>query len=200
MNDIIFLGGEDADNNIVIYDPEKNVLSLNQEYKNIKIKLSNKNFYCINKEHYVALPSTLPIKKEIAVVNIINQNIRLIDFEISKGKNNIKLKNNNIIEKKEKTVGNIFVNAKIHERLRFDIQPEIVEVQKLSYEMKGDNPNEKEIIRMEFNSELNKDNIFNKNKRRENKKNIFYLSDDIVYNNFVNLVVKKIKKNLNFKK
>ena len=198
-NDIIFLGGENADNNIVIYNPEKNELCLNQENKNVKIKLSDKNFYCINKEHYISLPSTISIKKEIAVFNIIKQNIRLMAFEISKGKSNIKLKNDLINEKKEKTVGNIFVNAKIHERLRFDIQPEIVEVQKLSYEMKSDITNEKEIIKMEFNPELSKEEIFNKNKRKENKKNIFYLSDDIVYNNFVNLVVKKIKKNLNVK-
>lgn len=198
-NDIIFLGGEDDDNNIVIYNPEKNELCLNQENKNVKIKLSDKNFYCINKEHYISLPSTISIKKEIAVFNIIKQNIRLIAFEISKGKSNIKLKNDLINEKKEKTVGNIFVNAKIHERLRFDIQPEIVEVQKLSYEMKSNITNEKEIIKMEFNPELNKEEIFNRNKRKENKKNIFYLSDDIVYNNFVNLVVKKIKKNLNVK-
>ena len=198
-NDIIFLGGEDADNNIVIYNPEKNELYLNQENKNVKIKLSDKNFYCINKEHYISLPSTISIKKEIAVFNIIKQNIRLMAFEISKGKSNIKLKKDLINEKKEKTVGNIFVNAKIHERLRFDIQPEIVEVQKLSYEMKSDITNEKEIIKMEFNPELSKEEIINKNKRKENKKNIFYLSDDIVYNNFVNLVVKKIKKNLNVK-
>ena len=198
-NDIIFLGGEDADNKIVIYNPEKNELCLNQENKNVKIKLSDKNFYCINKEHYISLPSTISIKKEIAVFNIIKQNIRLMAFEISKGKSNIKLKNDLINEKKEKTVGNIFVNAKIHERLRFDIQPEIVEVQKLSYEMKCDITNEKEIIKMEYNPELSKEEIFNKNKRKENKKNIFYLSDDIVYNNFVNLVVKKIKKNLNVK-
>ena len=198
-NDIIFLGGEDADNNIIIYDPEKNILSINKENKNIKIELSDKNFYCINKEHYISLPSTMPIKKEIAVVNINKYNIRLIDFEISKGKNNIKLKNNFINEKKEKTVGNIFVNAKIHERLRFDIQPEIVETQKLSYEMKGDISNEKEIIKMEFNPEFNEDEFTIKNKKRENKKNIFYLADDIIYNNFENFVVKKIKKNLNVK-
>ena len=190
-NDILFIGGEDADDNIVIYNPENNILFFNNEHNNIKIKLSDKYFYNINKEHSIALPLSLSTKKEIAVVNTFKKSIRLIDFEISHGRSKVQLKNNDTNEKKEKTVGNIFVKAKIHERLRFDIQPEIVEAQKLSFEMKGDNLNEKEIIEMEFNPQLNKDKNVNKNKKKENKKNIFYLSGDILYNNLVNLIVKK---------
>ena len=198
-NDIIFLGGEDADNKIVIYDPIKNSLSFQNEHENIKVKLSDKNFYCVNKEHYIALPSSLSLKKEIAVVNIIKKSIRLINFEISLGKNKIQLKNNDIIDKEEKSVGNIFVNAKIHERLRFDIQPQISEAQKLSFETKEDNLNEKSIIQIEYKPELEKEEVFNKITKREKKKNIFYVSNDIVYNNFVNLIVKKIKRKFKVK-
>ena len=190
-NDILFIGGEDADENMVIYNPENNVLFFNNEHNNIKIKLSDKYFYNINKEHSIALPLSLSTKKEIAVVNTFKKSIRLIDFEISHGRSKVQLKNNDTNEKKEKTVGNIFVKAKIHERLRFDIQPEIVEAQKLSFEMKDNNLNEKEIIEMEFNPQLTKDKNINKNKKKENKKNIFYLSGDILYNNLVNLIVKK---------
>ena len=172
-NDIIFLGGEDA---------------FQKEHENIKVKLSDKIFYCVNKEHYIALPSSLSIKKEIAVVNIIKKSIRLINFEISLGKNKIQLKNNDINDKEEKSVGNIFVNAKIHERL-----------QKLSFETKGDNLNEKSIIKIEYKPELEKEEVFNKITKREKKKNIFYVSNDIVYNNFVNLIVKKIKRKFKVK-
>ena len=55
-NDILFIGGEDADDNIVIYNPENNILFFNNEHNNIKIKLSDKYFYNINKEHSIALP------------------------------------------------------------------------------------------------------------------------------------------------
>ena len=145
------------------------------------------------------MPSSLSLKKEIAVVNIIKKSIRLINFEISHGKNKIQLKNNDINDKEEKSVGNIFVNAKIHERLRFDIQPQISEAQKLSFETKEDNLNEKSIIKIEYKPELEKEEVFNKITKREKKKNIFYVSNDIVYNNFVNLIVKKIKRKFKVK-
>lgn len=198
-NNIIFIGGEDADNNIIIYDPIKNILSFQNEPENIKVKLSDKNFYCVNKEHYITLPSSLSIKKEIVLVNIIKKSIRLISFEISHGKNKVQLKNNDIKDKKEKSIGNIFVNAKIHERLRFDFQPQISETQKLSFETKGDNLNEKGIIKIEYNPDLEKEEEYNKIKKREKKKNIFYLSNDIVYDNFVNLIVNNIKRKLKVK-
>ena len=133
------------------------------------------------------------------MVNIIKKSIRLINFEISLGKNKIQLKNNDINDKEEKSVGNIFANAKIHERLRFDIQPQISEAQKLSFETKGDNLNEKSIIKIEYKPELEKEEVFNKITKREKKKNIFYVSNDIVYNNFVNLIVKKIKRKFKVK-
>ena len=86
----------------------------------------------------------------------------------------------------------IFVNAKIHERLRFEIQPQIVEAQKLSFDNKGNTFNENEIINMEFAPRINNDFKFYLNKKQK-KSNIFHLSNDAVYNNFVNLLVLKVK-------
>ena len=71
----------------------------------------------------------------------------------------------------------------------------IVEAEKLSFENKGDiSFKEKEIINMEFVPEINRENDLSYNKNREKKeKDKFYLSNDVVYNNFVNLFVAKIK-------
>ena len=188
-DEILFVGGEDADKNITIYDPDKNILEFNKDIKNIKVKLSDKNFYNINKEHNIALPSSLSYKKQIAVVNMVKQSIRLINFELTNGASKVQLIND---EKEiiENNIGNVFVKIKIGERKRFDIQPQIVEEQKLFFEKKEDN-NDKEIIKVEFIPNLNKEEG-NKNKINR-KKNRFYLSNDSVYNNFVNLIVEKLK-------
>ena len=186
-NEILFLGGADADKNITIYDPIRNILSIQKDKNNIKTKLSDKYFYNINKEHYIALPSSLSTKKEIAVVNIVKQSIRLIPLKINNGKIKTKIKEN---KEKEENFGNIIINAKIHERLRFEIQPEIFEAQKLSFGKNNNFGNEKEIIKIDYIPEINKD----ENKNKVNKKrNMLYVTNDNVYNNFVNLVVTKFK-------
>jgi hypothetical protein len=186
-NEILFLGGADADKNITIYDPIRNILSIQKDKNNIKTKLSDKYFYNINKEHYIALPSSLSTKKEIAVVNIVKQSIRLIPLKINNAKIKTKIKEN---KEKEENFGNIIINAKIHERLRFEIQPEIFEAQKLSFGKNNNFGNEKEIIKIDYIPEINKD----ENKNKVNKKrNMLYVTNDNVYNNFVKLVVTKFK-------
>ena len=191
-DDIIFCGGEDADINIIIYEPNNNILSCkNNNNENIKVKLSDKVFYNINKEHNIILPATLSIRKEIIVLNKIKETMRLINFDkFSNSGKKVKLKE--VLEKKEDNIGRLIVKAKIHERLRFEIQPQIVEAQKLSFDNKGNIVNEDEIINMEFNPRLNKDFESYLNKKQK-KKNEFYLSNDVVYNNFVNLLVVKMK-------
>ena len=189
-DEIIILGGEEAEINILAYDPNKNSLSLGSKINmNLKINFSDKIFYSIDKAHNIALPQTLSTKKEIVVFNRIKQSIRLIDFEKY---NNKKIKLKDEFDLKENSIGNIYVKAKIHERLRFDIQPEIVEAQKLTFEQKKDNKNDNEITNMEFIPDKNNDDFVRKNSYKEKKKkDIFYLSSDVVYNNYVNLLVEK---------
>lgn len=189
-DEIIILGGEEDEINILTYDPNKNSLSLGSKINmNLKINFSDKIFYSIDKAHNIALPQTLSTKKEIVVFNRIKQSIRLIDFEKY---NNKKIKLKDEFDLKENSIGNIYVKAKIHERLRFDIQPEIVEAQKLTFEQKKDNKNDNEIMNMEFIPDKNNDDFVRKNSYKEKKKkDIFYLSSDVVYNNYVNLLVEK---------
>ena len=191
-DDIIFCGGEDADIDIIIYEPNNNILSCkNNNNENIKVKLSEKVFYNINKEHNIILPATLSIRKEVIVLNKIKETIRLINFDkFSNSGKKVKLKE--VLDKKEDNIGRLIVKAKIHERLRFEIQPQIVEAQKLSFDNKGNIVNEDEIVNMEFIPRFNKDFESYLNKKQK-KKNGFYLSNDVVYNNFVNLLVVKMK-------
>ena len=191
--EIIFLGGEDSDPNILIYYPITNLLSGKNNNTFIKVKFSEKFLYNIDKEHNIALPADLSSKKEIVVFNKVKQTIRLINFEKYKGVGKINLKNDLDI-KQDDNPGKIIVKTKIHERLRFEIQPEIVEVQKLTFEKKRDVIDENQIIHLEFIHETNQDDSLRKNNNAEKKKkNKFYLSDDVAYNNFVNLLVEKFK-------
>ena len=146
---------------------------------NIKVKLSDKIFYDVNKEHSVALPFNLFTEKKIAVFNKIKLKLRLINLEDFDEMKKVKLKDDLKEEKESK--GEIIIKAKIHERLRFEIQPEIVEAEKLSFEKNGDIIiKEKEIINTEFVPDLNKENDLFMNKNKENKgKDKFYLSNDV---------------------
>ena len=192
-DEIIFCGGENSDINIFTYNPVDNILSIKEQSNNIKVKLSNKIFYDVNKEHSVALPSNLSEEKKIVILNKTKLKLRLINLENYDEMKKVKLKDDFDEEKESK--GEIIIKAKIHERLRFEYQPQIVEAEKLSFENKGDiNFKEKEIINMEFVPELNRENDLSYNKNREKReKDKFYLSNDVVYNNFVNLFVAKIK-------
>ena len=195
-DDIIFCGGEDVNLNIYIYEPNKNFL-LNKNgndnnHSNIKFKLSDKIFYDINKEHSLAMAANFSIKKEIIVLNKIKQKIRLINSDIFENFKKVKLKED--LGEEKKSIGKIIVKAKIHERLRFEIQPEIVEAQQLFFDKKDNIINEKEIINIEYVSKLNKDDeLYKKNNERKRKEK-FYLSNDVFYNNFVTLCVEKRKK------
>ena len=157
------------------------------------MKLSEKIFYDVNKEHSVALPFNLSEEKKIVILNKTKLKLRLINLENYDEMKKVKLKDD--LDEEKESKGEIIIKAKIHERLRFEYQPQIVEAEKLSFENKGDiNFKEKEIINMEFVPELNRENDLSYNKNREKKeKDKFYISNDVVYNNFVNLFVAKIK-------
>ena len=195
-DEIIFCGGENADINIYVYNPGENIFSIKDQSINIKVKLSDKIFYDVNKEHSVALPFNLFTEKKIAVFNKIKLKLRLINLEDFDEMKKVKLKDD--LEEEKESKGEIIIKAKIHERLRFEIQPEIVEAEKLSFEKNGDIIiKEKEIINMEFVPDLYKENDLSINKNKENKgKDKFYLSNDVIYNNFVNLFVEKIKEKI----
>jgi hypothetical protein len=183
---ILLVGDENIKNNSLIYDPVKNFLTLSKKGKNESILLSDKLFYKANKYHNVALPSTLNDKIQIAVVNKIKQTVRLINFNKSDGISKVKLIQNDF--------GKITVNAKIHERLRFEIQPEIVSAQNLTISKMEPKFEEKEIMKVEFTPKINENKIYERAKITKKKKYL-YLSSSVVYNNLIELLVENNTKN-----
>ena len=188
---ILFIGGENIKPKTLIYDPINNFLSFNEIGQNENIKLSDKYFYKVDKTHNVALPSTLKTKKEILIVNKIKKTIRIINFNISDGKSKVKFSQDDY--------GKVIVQAKIHERLKFDIQPEIVSGQNLTISNNDINSKEQEILNIEIKPDINKSENYI-GKRKINKKNSFlYLSSSLIYNNFIELIVQNNKdKNNNY--
>jgi hypothetical protein len=168
-------------------------LSLTEKGKNENIEFSDKFFYKVNKYHNVALPLTLKTNKEIAVVNKVKQTVRLINFSISDGISKVKFRNTH--ENAQNENGMVIVKAKIHERLRFQMQPEIVSAQNLTIatnEPKID-LDEQEIINIESKPRIDDNRIYSgKIKIRKTDKN-FLLSSSIVYDNLIQLLVKNIK-------
>ena len=183
---ILLVGGENIKNNSLIYNPVKNFLTLSKKGKNESILLSDKLFYKVNKYHNVALPSTLNDKKQIAVVNKMKQTVRLINFNKSDGISKVKFIQNEL--------GKITVNTKIHERLRFEIQPEIVSAQNLTISKMEPKFEEKEIMKVEFTPKINENKIYEKAKITKKKKYL-YLSSSVVYNNLIELLVENNTKN-----
>ena len=191
---ILLLGGKNTKSRSYIYDPAKNFLSLSEKGKNENIDLSDKLFYKVNKYHNVALPLSLKAKKEIAVVNKLKQSIRLIIFSISNdGISKVKFRN--VRENNQSENGMVIVKAKIHERLRFQMQPEIVSAQNLTIATATNEPkiNEEEIINIELEPKIDENKIYEGKPKIKKRKNEFCLSSSVVYDNLVQLFVNKIK-------
>ena len=189
---ILLVGGINIKPRTLIYDPINNFLSLSKSGKNEKIILSDKYFYKVNNSHYVALPTTLKSKKEIAIVNKIKQNIRLINFSLSDGISKVKFNQDDY--------GKIIIKAKIRERLRFDIQPKIVFAQNLTISNNEPIFNEKEILKVEIKSNINEDRIDSGKRKIIKKSNKIFLSSSMFYNNLIDLIVRKNNKNNKFMK
>lgn len=184
---ILLVGGINIKPRTLIYDPKNNSLSLSKTGKNEKIILSDKYFYKVNKLHYVALPTTLKSKKEIAIVNKIKQNIRLINFTVSDGISKVKFNQDDY--------GKIIVKAKIHERLRFEMQPKIVTAQNLTISNNEPIFNEKEILNVEIKPNINEENIDTGKRKIMKKSNKIFLPSSMIYNNLIDLIVKNNNKN-----
>ena len=188
---ILLVGGKNTQSKSYIYDPIKNYLSLTEKGKNENIELSDKLFYKVNKYHNVALPLTLKSNKEIAVVNKVKQTVRLINFSISDGISKVKFRNTH--ENTQNENGMVIVKAKIHERLRFQMQPEIVSAQNITISTNEKNIDEEEIINFESKPKIDENKIYSgKTKIKKKNKNL-YLSSSIVYDNLIQLFVKNIK-------
>ena len=193
---ILLVGGENnIKNKCYIYSPIKNLLSLCEKGKNENIELSDKCFYKVNKYHNVALPLTLKTKKEIAVVNKLKQNVRLISFNIGDGISKVKFRNISVKNNKENEYGKIIVNAKINERLRFGFKPEIVSEQNLTISKEPKIIDQE--IYIEIKPDINKDKIYIDNSKIKKNKIIFHLSSSLVYDNLIQILVKKTLKNEN---
>jgi len=149
----------------------------------------------VNKYHNVALPLSLKTKKEIAVVNKLKQSVRLVNFSISNdGVSKVKFRN--VRENNQSENGMVIVKAKIHERLRFQMQPEIVSAQNLTIATATNEPkiNEEEIINVELEPKIDENKIYEGKPKIKKRKNEFCLSSSVVYDNLVQIFVNKIKK------
>ena len=198
-DDVIILGGDD-DKNIIIYNINHNILSEKKNCKNINISLLDKTFYSINKTHSVILPSNLDSNKEIIIVNKIKYSVRKMNFETeNKISFDVSLREYDGDEKKNlennNDIGIVIVKAKISEKLRYDVKPEIVEEQKLTLNKKENkDDNNKDIIKIEYRPLFHKNEYLN-NKKVMKKKEKLYIPNNVVYNNFVNLLVDYTNKN-----
>jgi hypothetical protein len=188
---ILLVGGKNTKSKSYIYDPIKNYLSLSEKGKNENIELSDKFFYKVNKYHNVALPLTLKTNKEIAVINKVKQTVRLINFSISDGISKVKFRNTH--ENTQNENGMVIVKAKIHERLRFQMQPEIVTAQNLTISTNEQKIDEQEIINIESNPMIDENKIYSGKTKIKKKNKNFYLSSSTVYDNLIQLLVKSFK-------
>jgi hypothetical protein len=188
---ILLVGGKNTKSKSYIYDPIKNYLSLSEKGKNENIELSDKFFYKVNKYHNVALPLTLKTNKEIAVINKVKQTVRLINFSISDGISKVKFRNTH--ENTQNENGMVIVKAKIHERLRFQMQPEIVTAQNLTISTNEQKIDEQEIINIESNPMIDENKIYSSKTKIKKKNKNFYLSSSTVYDNLIQLLVKSFK-------
>ena len=181
-DNIILVGGEkDLKYKTLIYDPKNDCLSLSEKGKNQKISLFDKSFYQVDNIHNVALPSNLKTEKEIAVVNKINQSVKLVKFNLSDGKNKVKFN--------QSDYGKIIV--KINERKRFNKQPKIVSEQNITIIKDKSNLSEQEILKVELRQNINKNE--EKIKLIQKHKKYIYLPYSVVYNNLIDILVNNSK-------
>ena len=112
---IIFCGGDNVYINTYIYDVNKNLLSINNKSEDILFSLSDKNFYKINNNYSIALPSSLDDEKDILIVNKNKNTLRKINF--SEGSKNAKIRcryniDNNNNDLQYELFGNINIDVK----------------------------------------------------------------------------------------
>lgn len=76
---ILIAGGVDNKNNTFIYDPETNILDLTNG-DDLPLKLSDKTFYKVNKDHSIAIPQNFENDHQIAVLNKTKNTLRMINL------------------------------------------------------------------------------------------------------------------------
>ena len=93
---IIFCGGDNVNLYTYLYDIKKNIIYVNDKSEDILFSLSDKNFYKINRNYSVALPSSLDELKEVLVVDKSKGTLKEINLNGNEDSKNNKFNYNNI--------------------------------------------------------------------------------------------------------
>ena len=167
---VMLCGGDIINMNPYLYDINKNLLYTNDNYDDILFTFSDKNFYKINNNSYIALPSSLDEENEILIVDKNKYTLNKININSKEGKSKLKNIDDNIHKIKDSLFGNVHIELKTK-----DIIPE--KINKKEIENQKDN-NKNDIF--------NDDNIsyFESKPKEKNQKNKIF--DEIYENNFEN--------------
>ena len=93
---ILFCGGDNVNLYTYLYDIRKNIIYINDKSEDILFTLSDKNFYKINKNYSVALPSSLDELKEVIVVDKSKNILKSINCNGNEDSKKNKFNYNNI--------------------------------------------------------------------------------------------------------
>ena len=163
---IMLIGGSLNNPNSYYYNINMNLISINNNYKNLFIPLIDKTFYKINETHNIALPYNLSKYVEIAIFNNRKYTLRKIHLKSIGGNTIIKYKN---YLKHDLNVGKVMIEFKTEEyNKEYDIS-KIIKNNKII-------PNEKPLINNSYNKTNNKhldiiNNSYNQNNKIEINKN-----------------------------
>lgn len=93
---IIFCGGDNVNLYTYLYDIKRNIIYVNDKNEDILFSLSDKNFYKINKNYSIALPSSLDELKEVLVVDKSKSSLKTINLNCNEDNKKNKFNYNNI--------------------------------------------------------------------------------------------------------
>ena len=109
---IMLCGGDIINMNPYLYDVNKNLISINENCDDILFAFSDKNFYKINNNSYIALPSSLDEEKEILLVDKNKFTLDKININSKEGKSKIKNNDVHIQKIQDSLFGNIHLELK----------------------------------------------------------------------------------------
>ena len=182
---VMLCGGDVINMNPYLYDIEKNLLYTNDNCDDILFTFSDKNFYKINNNSYIALSSSLDEENEILIVDKNKYTLSTININSKEGKSKLKNIDDNFHKIKDSLFDNVHIELKTK-----DIIPE----------NKKNKEIENQIDNNDNNDKFNDDNIsyFESKPKEKNHKNKIF--DEINENNFENKIEdnKYILNNHNF--
>ena len=189
LHKIMICGGEITNMNPYLYDIDKNWISEKNKTDDILFTFSDKNFYKINNNIYVALPSSFEEEKEILIFDKNKNTLNKININSKEGKRQLKNLDGKAQKIQDSSFGNInieinTIDVKISEKKIknkkdknnqiMDIDNDINNFDNISYfERKSEKKNHKN----KMFEKMNKNNL--ENTEEENR----YIIDNHNYTN-----------------